>query len=63
MINTRIISWHCDVCGTERPDSQISVLSKPIPFGQYNIKYCNDRVECLEGAKKKELFGAETKKT
>ena len=51
-----IDSWKCMICDEERPDQFISVLSKPIPYGQYNIRYCNDRQACRDGAEKKELF-------
>lgn len=49
------LTWKCDICHQERPDHRISVLSKPIPYGQYNIKYCNDEQSCIEGAERKEL--------
>lgn len=49
-------SWKCHVCGEERPDDKISVLSKAILIGgrvcgQQNVRYCNDRPSCVEGAK------------
>jgi hypothetical protein len=50
--------WKCHICGDERPDAQISVLSKDIsaehnlpPGTMQQIRYCNDRKECIEGAK------------
>ena len=51
-------SWKCHICGEERPNEKISVLSKPlvingqvVPDGQQNIRYCNDRPGCIEEAK------------
>lgn len=49
-------TWACNVCGEERPDEKISVYSFAeiwpgnVPVMQ-NIRYCNDRPECAEGAK------------
>lgn len=69
------LSWKCDICGEERPDAKISVLSKPLissglfylgrtalPLssgrvcGEQNIKYCNDKASCVEGAKEYSHF-------
>ena len=54
---TAFLTWKCHICHEERPDDKISVLSKPIiingqvvPGGQQNIRYCNDRPACIEGA-------------
>lgn len=49
-------TWKCHICGEERPDDKISVVSKPLiingkPVGNQNIRYCNDRPACIEGAK------------
>lgn len=48
-------SWTCHVCRRERPDSRISVHStKRVVNGieiQENVRYCNDRPACAEGAK------------
>ncbi|MBA7608335.1 hypothetical protein ES703_15512 [subsurface metagenome] len=56
-------TWKCHICGDERPDERISVLSKPLIIngqpliingkvcGWENIRYCNDRPACIEGAK------------
>jgi len=49
------LTWKCHVCGDERPDAKISVLTKPlvvngVVFGEQNIRYCNDRLACIEGA-------------
>lgn len=51
-----MLTWKCHICNEERPDDKISVLSKPLlvnglPCGEQNIRYCNDRPACLEGAK------------
>lgn len=49
-------TWKCHVCGQERPDDKIAVHSRSRPVGtngivfQENIRYCNDRVMCIEGA-------------
>ena len=58
-------TWKCHICGDERPDEKISVLSKPIvtngqvvPGGQQNIRYCNDRPACIEGAEVFSFFKA-----
>lgn len=42
------LTWKCHICGSERPDAGISVLTKTIPYGTQNIRYCNDRTECIE---------------
>lgn len=58
-------TWTCHVCGDERPDAQISVLSTYVrpphwkpgwPPVQQNVRYCNDRPACIEGAKSVSLF-------
>ena len=50
------LTWTCHVCREERPDAKISVLVVPFEMngvrGQQNVRYCNDRPECLEGAAK-----------
>jgi len=50
------LTWTCHVCGRKRPDDKISVYSTWIaPHGvdiKQNVRYCNDRPECIEGAKK-----------
>lgn len=60
---TAFETWKCHICGEERPDNKISVLSKPliindvpISSGQENIRYCNDRPSCIEGAKNYSFF-------
>lgn len=57
------LTWTCHVCGDERPDDKISVLTKPlvingqeVPGGQQNIRYCNDRPECIEKVKDFNFF-------
>jgi hypothetical protein len=56
-------TWKCHICGEERPDDKISVLSKPLIINgqvvlgsQQNIRYCNDRPACIEGAKEFSFF-------
>lgn len=49
------LTWTCHVCGEERPDEKISVYSRDhvrngVPIRE-NVRYCNDRPECAEGAK------------
>jgi len=56
MIDT---TWKCHICGCQRPDAEISVLKQdfskeyglPVGTWTYNVRYCNDKPECLEGAK------------
>lgn len=48
-------TWTCHICKEERPDDKVSVLSKPLVvngriIGQQNIRYCNDRAECISKA-------------
>ena len=49
------LTWTCHVCHETRPDRRISVLSKPGAFHglryQQNIRFCNDRQACIDGAK------------
>lgn len=49
------LSWRCNVCGDERPDDKISVFAKKTVLDngiecQLNIRYCNDRQACIDGA-------------
>ena len=58
------LTWKCHICGAERPDAKISVLTKPLVIngkacGEQNIRYCNDRAKCIEGAQHKDFFGGE----
>ncbi len=53
---TTELTWKCHICGKTRPDSKISVLTKPWiingqKVGDQNIRYCNDNEKCIEGAK------------
>lgn len=53
------ITWTCHICSDERPDEKISVYPKPVllpvslgeaaPVTQ-NIRYCNDRADCINAA-------------
>jgi len=49
------LTWPCHICNEERPDAKISVLTKPLNIpgviANENIRYCNDKEECIEGAK------------
>lgn len=49
------LTWTCHICEEERPDAKISVLSKdlgiPGVVAQQNIRHCNDKQSCIEGAK------------
>lgn len=50
------LTWTCHICKEERPDANISVFKKPLEIngqvmGEQNIRYCNDKSECLEGCK------------
>lgn len=52
------LTWTCHICGDERPDAKISVHKRDtsaeygLPEGttQENVRYCNDRPACVEGA-------------
>lgn len=53
--------WICHICGEERPDAKISVLTRPLIIngrqcGEQNIRHCNDRPACIEGAKEHDFF-------
>ena len=42
-------TWTCHICGRERPDSAISVMTYPLremAGGEYNVRYCNDDERC-----------------
>lgn len=52
-----IDTWRCEVCKSDRLDDDISVvtLKKYLKIGGSmgrNVKYCNDKPECLDGAVK-----------
>jgi len=56
MINT----WKCEICGEERPDEDINVLTYPLkdlPGGERNLKYCNDNFVCPQRAFEKSKTG------
>ncbi len=62
MVFTEPLTWKCHICDEERPDAKISVLTKPLVVNgavcrQQNIRYCNDKAECIEGARHKAFFG------
>lgn len=50
------LTWTCHICSDERPDAAISVHKQPVlsdlgdDLIQRNIRYCNDRPSCHEGA-------------
>jgi len=54
------LTWKCHICGETRPDDKISVLSKTDkasgPIIGMNIRYCNDRQSCIDGAKDFSFF-------
>lgn len=55
-VGGRPLTWTCHVCGEERPDARIGVLSREgtTDLGvrlRENVRYCNDRRKCAEGAK------------
>lgn len=60
------LTWTCHVCGDERPDRAIAVHSRSHGTGfcdchkgykfMENLRYCNDRAECVEGVKSISLF-------
>lgn len=59
--------WSCHICGEIRFDEKISVLKKisnikdgaPCNNFQENIRYCNDREDCIQGAYKFSFFKRE----
>ena len=54
------MTWKCEICGEERNDEDIDVLTyllKDIPGAERNVKYCNDKTECKEGAEEKAKTG------
>lgn len=49
------MEWSCHICKETRPDAMISVISKPLVMagkvcGEQNIRFCNDKIECRQGA-------------
>lgn len=52
------VRWQCDICGKERDDRHIAVITKPLIIngrlsgcGTENIKYCDDNPDCTQKAK------------
>ena len=53
------LTWKCHICGDTRPDDKISVCTTDtskkynLPEGtmQQNVRYCNDRQDCIDKAK------------
>ncbi len=64
VFDPKTLTWKCHVCGEERPDAQISVLTKTNRVGlitlEQNIRYCNDRQKCIDGAKDFSFFKEES---
>jgi len=63
-LSLRDITWICHVCGMRRPDERISVFSSTkrvsgIEVTQ-NVRYCNDRPACVEGAKDVDFYEKES---
>lgn len=57
-----MLTWKCHICKKERPDHLISVHKKPLVIketacGSQNIRYCNDKPACFEGAKTFSFMG------
>ncbi len=56
----RNLTWKCHVCGAERLDEKISVHRKIETLNgikiQSNIRFCNDRRECIDGASSVNFF-------
>lgn len=58
------ITWECHVCGEVRPDDKISVFTRdvsqkydlPKETLKENIRYCNDKQDCVEGSRKTKLI-------
>lgn len=49
-------TWRCHACGDERPDAVIAVFTRRVftgtLAGQEHVRYCRDRQECVEGARR-----------
>ncbi len=55
-----ITTWKCHICGKERDDAEIDVLTyllESLQGAERNVRYCNDNPECLEGAREKAKTG------
>lgn len=57
------ITWTCHICGDERPDSLISVYQTRAPMPgrpdypvTQNVRFCNDRPQCRDGATRFSFF-------
>jgi len=62
MVFQKDLTWTCHICGKVRPDDKISVVTKPwisngYKIGDQNIRYCNDKPECIEGVKTRSFGG------
>jgi len=47
------LTWKCHICGEERPDNKISVVTYPLKNlegAERNLRYCNDKKECIDKA-------------
>lgn len=53
----------CDVCGDYRPDERIGVLTTTVEVHgvevRQNVRYCNDRPACVEGAAHVQFVGGQ----
>lgn len=52
-MNLNDLTWICDICGKERPDRNIAVITYPIKDwenAERNLKYCNDNQDCINKA-------------
>ena len=52
-----MLTWRCDICRMERPDAFISVHKVDLGIPKFppglairNVKYCNDKPACKQGA-------------
>lgn len=45
------MKWTCHVCGDERPDAKTSVAKHQVGIVGVNVRYCNDRAECMDKAR------------
>lgn len=53
------LTWKCVICGEERPDNEINVLTYPLkglPGAEVNLKYCT-KDECYKKALEKAKTG------
>jgi len=44
------LTWKCHACNRERPDEDISVVSKSYENSTFNVRYCNDSRKCFDRA-------------